>query len=162
MATIVTKLFNIVEPTTAYFGQKDAAQCVLIQRIVEDLDMDVTIQIQETIREPDGLAKSSRNVYLSPEERAAAPVVYRSLCAARDLFDKLSADSSIDSEVLMETVENILQEEPLVQKIQYVSVDSRATMRSLERVEKTEGAIVSLACRVGNVRLIDNVVLKPH
>ena len=73
VATIVTKLFNTIQPTNAYFGQKDAAQCVLIQRIVEDLDMDVNVNIIDTVREQDGLAMSSRNVYLTPEERKAAP-----------------------------------------------------------------------------------------
>ena len=83
VATIVTKLFNIVNPTNAYFGQKDAAQCCLIRRIVHDLDMDVNIVVMDTVREPDGLAMSSRNAYLTVEERKAAPVVFRSLVTAR-------------------------------------------------------------------------------
>jgi len=162
VATIVTKLFNIVEPTTAYFGQKDAAQCVLIRRIVEDLDMGIDIQVQDTIREADGLAMSSRNAYLTAEERSAAPVVYRSLRSAQELFEKLNDNESISSAQLKETVESVLQKEPLVSEIQYVSVDSRATMQPLNEVEKsaTGGAIISLACKVGTVRLIDNVVLR--
>ena len=83
VATIVTKLFNIVQPTNAYFGQKDAVQCVLIKRIVDDLNMDVNVQIMDTIRESDGLAMSSRNAYLLANEREKAPIIYKSLFAAR-------------------------------------------------------------------------------
>lgn len=162
VATVVTKLFNIVQPTTAYFGQKDAAQCVLIRRMVADLDMGIDIQVQDTIREADGLAMSSRNAYLTAEERTAAPVVYRSLRSAQELFDKLKDNESISSTQLKENVESILQNEPLVSEIQYVSVDSRETMRPVNVVEmsKDGGAIISLACKIGTVRLIDNVVLK--
>jgi pantoate--beta-alanine ligase len=160
VATVVTKLFNIVQPTTAYFGQKDAAQCVMIHRIVQDLDMGIKIKIQETVRESDGLAMSSRNAYLTADERAVAPVVYRSLCAARDLFQNLEAKESIPSAQLKQVVESTLRSEPLVSEIQYVSVDGRDTMRPLEQVDKMDGAIISLACKLGKVRLIDNIVLR--
>lgn len=159
VATIVTKLFNIVQPGTAYFGQKDAAQCVLIRRIVEDLDMDVVVQVEPTVRESDGLAMSSRNAYLSETERAAAPVVYRSLGMARKLFDTLGTTDTIPSATLRQAVEAVLRDEMLVSEIQYVSVDSKANMRPLETVSRAEGAIVSLACKVGSVRLIDNIEL---
>ena len=159
----MTKLFNIVRPTHAYFGQKDAAQCVLIQRIVDDLNMDVNIVVKDTIREDDGLAMSSRNAYLSADERRAAPVVYRSLCAARDLYQghyhQSAEASSISATALQEAVRSVLSAEPLVSEIQYVSVDSKGTMRQCENVSKQEGAIVSVACKVGSVRLIDNIVL---
>lgn len=154
----MTKLFHIVEPTTAYFGQKDACQCVLIRRLVEDLDMGIDIQVQDTVREADGLAMSSRNAYLTTEERAAAPVVYRSLTAARDLYEQSA--QSMPASRLRETVESALRQEPLVSQLHYVAVDSRETMRPLETVEKGSGAIISLACKVGTVRLIDNIVLK--
>ena len=159
VATIVTKLFHVVQPTNAYFGQKDAAQCVLIRRVVEDLNMDIEIHVQPTVRELDGLAMSSRNAYLTPAERRAAPVVYGSLCVARTLIEELPVGESIKSQQLQLTVENILRSEPLVSEIQYISVDSRNTMRPLERVFRKEGAIVSLACKVGSVRLIDNILL---
>ena len=159
VATIVTKLLNIVQPTTAYFGQKDAAQCVLIRRLVEDLDMDVHVVVKDTIREPDGLAMSSRNAYLSPAERLAAPTVYCSLCAARDQFQQLQPGESITSATLKGSVESVLRSEPLVSEIQYVSVDSKATMRPLTEVSQGEGAIISLAVKIGSVRLIDNIVL---
>lgn len=156
VATIVTKLFHIVQPTRAYFGQKDAAQCVLIRRIVEDLNMDVDVRVMETIREADGLAKSSRNAYLTTTERRAAPVVYRSLMAAKELFDK---NPNVSSANLVATTRNILQSEPLVSEIQYISVDSKATMKPITQPTKEEGAVISVACKVGSVRLIDNILL---
>lgn len=159
VATIVTKLFNIVQPTNAYFGQKDAAQCCLIKRIVEDLDMPVNVNIIPTVRESDGLAMSSRNAYLSPAERQAAPVVYRSLCAAKDLFAQLREDESIPASQLLDAVQSTLHGEPLVNEVQYVAIDNKATMQPLEQVHRAEGAIISLACKVGAVRLIDNIVL---
>jgi len=159
VATVVTKLFNIVQPTNAYFGQKDAAQCVLIRRIVEDLDMDVNIIVKDTIRETDGLAMSSRNAYLTATERQAAPIVYQSLCAARREFEQLRDGQVVDSSVLIQAVEAVLRREKLVSEIQYVSVDDKATMRPMTQVSRQEGAVVSLACKIGSVRLIDNIVL---
>lgn len=155
VATIVTKLFNIVQPTNAYFGQKDAAQCCLIRRIVEDLDMDLNVIIKDTIREKDGLAMSSRNAYLKPDERKAAPIIYQALRTARE---KYLANPGVSATELAETVESILRTEPLVNEIQYVSVDNKATMKSICHVGE-EGGVISLACRVGSVRLIDNIVL---
>jgi pantoate--beta-alanine ligase len=155
VATIVTKLFNIVQPTNAYFGQKDAAQCVLIRRIVDDLNMDINVIIGDTVREDDGLAKSSRNAYLSDSERRAAPVVYRSLMAAKELFDR---DPSVSGSDLVLTTQGVLKSEPLVSEIQYISVDSKETMQPTSRPTK-DGTIVSLACKIGSVRLIDNVAL---
>ena len=155
VATIVTKLFNIIQPTNAYFGQKDAAQCCLIRRIVEDLDMDVNVVVMDTIRENDGLAMSSRNAYLSEEERKAAPIIFRSLCTAKALHDR---EPDIPSAELVKAVEQTLESEPLVSETQYITIDSKATMRPVERVGK-EGAILSLACKVGSVRLIDSIIL---
>jgi pantoate--beta-alanine ligase len=160
VATIVTKLFNIVRPTNAYFGQKDAAQCVLIRRVVADLDMDVTVVVKDTVREADGLAMSSRNAYLTEEERKAAPVLYRSLTAAYKDFLLAAADSpTIASSRIKEVVQTELAAEPLVSEIQYVSVDSKANMQSIPQIHVGEGAIVSIACKIGEVRLIDNIVL---
>lgn len=155
VATIVTKLFNIVQPTNAYFGQKDAAQCCLIRRIVEDLDMDLNVIVKDTIREDDGLAMSSRNAYLKPEERKAAPIIYQALRTAREQY---LADPGVSATALRETVQSILQTEPLVSEIQYISVDNKATMKTISRVGE-EGGVISLACKVGSVRLIDNIVL---
>jgi pantoate--beta-alanine ligase len=156
VATIVTKLFNIVQPSHAYFGQKDAAQCVLIQRMVEDLNMDINVVVMNTIRESDGLAKSSRNAYLTPAERQAATVVYRSLMAAKEVFDK---SPSVSSAELVATTRRLLQTEPLVSDIQYISIDSKANMKPILQPTKEDGAVISLACKVGSVRLIDNILL---
>eukprot|EP00586_Coscinodiscus_wailesii_P023738 CAMPEP_0172499192 /NCGR_PEP_ID=MMETSP1066-20121228/123691_1 /TAXON_ID=671091 /ORGANISM="Coscinodiscus wailesii, Strain CCMP2513" /LENGTH=264 /DNA_ID=CAMNT_0013272803 /DNA_START=175 /DNA_END=969 /DNA_ORIENTATION=+ len=164
VATIVTKLLNIVQPTTAYFGQKDAAQCVLIRRIVEDLNIPVNIEVLDTIRETDGLAMSSRNLRLTEEERRAVPVIYKSLRAANDQFSKvmlLSSDTTdpvISSTELISMVYEILRSEPLIAEVHYVSVDDKETMQPITKVNHN-GAILSLACQVGSVRLIDNIVL---
>jgi pantoate--beta-alanine ligase len=153
VATVVAKLFNIIQPTNAYFGQKDAAQCCLIRRMVEDLNMDLNVITMETIRESDGLAMSSRNAYLTVDERKAAPIVYRSLCAVRDLYSR--SEHSVSSVELRDTLEQVLRSEPLVQ---YFSVENNATMQPIEQVSQ-EGAIISLACKLGSVRLIDNIIL---
>lgn len=159
VATIVTKLFHIVQPTRAYFGQKDAAQCVLIQRLVSDLDMDVTVEVMPTVREEDGLAMSSRNAYLSTEEREAAVVLFKSLSAAKELYEgSFAGNLPMDSSILVETVMNVLESEPLVKKVEYVSVDCKETMEPMKDIGP-EGAIISLAVKIGNVRLIDNFIL---
>jgi len=159
VATIVTKLLNIVQPSRAYFGQKDAAQCVLIKRVVEDLNMDVDIVIGETVREADGLALSSRNAYLKEEERKAAPIIHRSMQKANELFQSyVSEDITVSVSQIQGVVENSLRSEPLVGEIQYISVDSRDTMLPLEEID-SKGAVLSVAVKVGAVRLIDNIIL---
>ena len=157
VATIVTKLFNIVQPTNAYFGQKDAAQCVLIRRMVEDLDMNVNVQVMGTVRESDGLAMSSRNAYLTPAERQAAPILYKSLEAAKDYYN--TNNRHVSASDISQTVTSILQSEDLVSDIQYVSIDNKATMQPISDHVDEEGAVISIACKVGSVRLIDNIIL---
>ena len=149
-----------------YLGQKDAAQCVMIRRIVNDLNLNVNIDVVSTVRESDGLALSSRNAYLTPREREAAPILYKSLSAAQNIFDtyknkevKSLENESMRSALLYDVVESVLRNETLVSDIHYISIDNRETMRSLDNIILSEGAIVSIACQVGNVRLIDNVVL---
>ena len=161
MATIVTKLFNLVQPTNAYFGQKDAAQCVLIRRIVDDLDMDVNVKVMDTVREKDGLAMSSRNAYLTEDERKKAPILYKALCAARELFESRYARGmdELDAIDLREVVEEVLKLEPLIKQVQYIAVDDLEQMQPLDKVGSS-GCIISLACIVGSVRLIDNIVLR--
>lgn len=160
VATVVTKLFNIVRPTNAYFGQKDAVQCILIRRIVDDLDMDVNVRIMDTVREKDGLAMSSRNAYLTLEERDKAPIVYKALCAAREVFESRFARGmeEVDADALQEIVEDALQSEPLITEVQYVAIDDLETMQPLAKVG-SGGCVISLACILGSVRLIDNIVL---
>ncbi|KAL3784257.1 hypothetical protein ACHAWO_005034 [Cyclotella atomus] len=161
VATIVTKLFNIVQPTNAYFGQKDATQCVLIRRITEDLDMDVNVQIMDTVREQDGLAMSSRNAYLTADEREKAPVLYKALCAAREVYESRLARGlkELEANDLREVVEEVLKTEPLIKEVQYVAIDDLEQMQPLEKVG-SGGCIISLACKLGAVRLIDNIVLQ--
>lgn len=160
MATVVTKLFNIVQPTNAYFGQKDAVQCVVIRRIVQDLDMDVNVHVMDIVREEDGLAMSSRNAYLTAEERERAPILYQSLRAARELFDSRFArgEEDVNADDLREVVNNVLKSEPMITKIEYVAIDDLENMKPMDKVGNG-GCVVSLACKLGSVRLIDNVVL---
>lgn len=173
VATIVTKLFQIVRPDRAYFGQKDVTQCVLMRRLVQDLNMDIEICIVDTVREADGLAMSSRNAYLDARDRRAAPIVYKSLQAAQALYNKTAAATAddgtrarIDPARLRETVVSMLRSEWMVTEIQYVAVDDPETMRPiiimLDELELFRtGAIISVACFIGNVRLIDNILLLP-
>ena len=159
VATVVTKLLNIIQPTNAYFGQKDAAQCVLIKRIVSDLDMNVNINVMDTIREEDGLALSSRNTYLKADERKAAVILYKSLSAAKDLHTQsLNNQFKLAASDIKERVMNVLKSESMVSEIQYVAVDSKENMEPLDEVG-ADGAVVSIACVVGSVRLIDNCLL---
>lgn len=162
VATVVTKLFNIIQPTNAYFGQKDAAQCVLVRRIADDLDMDVSINVMDILRDPkDGLAMSSRNVYLSEKERSVASIIYQSLCAAKEMYeDEVLGDGEfrLDVAVVKKAVMDVLKSEPMVSEIQYVSIDSKDTMTPLLEIG-SDGAVVSIACKIGTVRLIDNIIL---
>lgn len=161
VATVVTKLFNIVQPTTAFFGQKDVAQCVLVQRLVQDLNMAVRIHVCETMRDADGLAKSSRNAYLNDGERRVAGILYKALSAAKLLCEQQPSQlgASISRLDVIAAAERTLRQEPLVGNIEYVSVASPRHMRELDTVSREEGAVISAAVRLGSVRLIDNVLV---
>ncbi len=152
VTTVVAKLFNLFQPDRAYFGQKDAQQVAVLRRMVADLAFPVDVVVCPIVREADGLALSSRNVYLSPEERRAAPVLNRALCAARADFES----GERDADRLRAVLERTLAEEPLARP-DYVSVADAGTLLEIERV--TGPALVSLAVRFGGTRLIDNVVL---
>lgn len=154
VATVVTKLFNIVQPHCAYFGQKDAQQLVVVRKLVRDLDLPIEIVPVPTVREPDGLAMSSRNVYLSPQERQAARVLFRALSLARDLF----AGGERDAERVRQQMLALIAAEPLA-RIDYVSVADADTLQELDQIDRP--ALVSLAVDIGSTRLIDNVVLSP-
>ncbi len=152
VTTVVAKLFNAVRPDKAYFGQKDAQQAAVIRRMVEDLNFPLEIVVCPIVREPDGLAMSSRNVYLSPEERQAATVLSRSLKAARAAFEKGERNAEALRRIVRETVEV----EPLA-RLQYVSC---AEAETLEEVDTIRGkALLSMAVYFGKTRLIDNLVL---
>ena len=153
VATVVTKLFNIVRPDRAYFGQKDGQQAVVIRRMVADLNMGVTIVVVPTVRKADGLALSSRNVYLTPEQRRAAPTIYRALAHAQGMWE----EGERDGEVLRQEVRYVLQGEPLIDQIDYISVADAATLEEFDTI--TGPALVSAAVRIGKARLIDNMVL---
>jgi pantoate--beta-alanine ligase len=153
VTTVVTKLFNAVTPHKAYFGQKDAQQAIVIQQMVRDLNFPLEIIICPIIREADGLAMSSRNTYLNPDERQAATVLYRALTAAKAAFEEGERDAERLRRILTETI----QSEPLAE-LKYVSVASPSTLAELEQV-KAE-ALFSVAVYVGNTRLIDNFLLQ--
>lgn len=152
VATVVAKLFNIFQPQRAYFGQKDAQQVVVIRRMTRDLNFPVDIAVCPTVREPDGLAMSSRNTYLDAEERKAATVIYRSLLAAQRAF----AEGEQRAEVLREIMVHVLAEEPRARP-EYVSVADPETLVELSGF--VDRALLSLAVRLGKTVLIDNVIV---
>ena len=149
VATVVAILFGLVGAEHAYFGQKDAQQVMVIRQMARDLAIPTSVIACPTIREADGLAMSSRNVHLSPPERAAAPVLRRALLAARDRW----AAGERDAEVLRATIRDTIATEPLA-IIDYVSCADGTTLAELDRVDGT--ALLSLAVRFGTTRLIDN------
>lgn len=152
VATVVTKLFNIIQPHRAYFGQKDAQQVAVIRQLTRDLNLPVEIVVGETLREPDGLAMSSRNVYLSPPDRLAAGVLYRALCAARISFERGERNGN----ALRSEMRRVLANEPRA-RVEYVSAADPITLLELDEV--TSGALLSMAVRIGTTRLIDNLLL---
>lgn len=151
VATVVTKLFNIVQPDLAFFGRKDAQQSILLQQMVRDLNLPVEIVVCSIVREPDGLAMSSRNAYLSSEERRAALVLYRSLSRARE---RLEHGASSGKEIVA-TMRAELAVEPQARE-DYVEVVDAETLEPVERLEGT--ILVALAVRIGKARLIDNLM----
>jgi pantoate--beta-alanine ligase len=151
VATVVAKLFNILQPTRAYFGQKDAQQTVVIRRMAADLNFNLEVIVCPTVREADGLAMSSRNVYLTPEQRAAAPVLYRALSAARDAY--LSGEQNGDA--LRDILRNTIAAEQLA-RIDYVSAADLHTLVEVDRVAGN-AVLFSLAVFFGKTRLIDNI-----
>lgn len=153
VATIVTKLFNLTRPTRAYFGQKDAQQAILLRRLTVDLNFDLDLIICPTVREPHGLAMSSRNAYLTAEERQRAGVLYRALSAAAEAYER----GERDAESLRRGMAAILAAEPAAQP-EYISI---AHLETLDEIvgEMRVPALASVAARVGKARLIDNVWL---
>jgi len=154
VTTVVAKLLNIVRPQRAYFGQKDAQQALVIRRLIRDLNFDIELVLGPTVREHDGLAMSSRNAYLTPEQRAVAPVLRRCLNRVEILY----SEGERNGETLRQAMKEILQAEPLALP-DYVSVADLDTLQELEQIDGR--ALVSLAVRFGATRLIDNTVLPP-
>jgi pantoate--beta-alanine ligase len=153
VATVVAKLFNVFLPDRAYFGQKDAQQAVVIRQMARDLNFPIELIICPTVREADGLAMSSRNVYLTPEQRAAAPVLYRALSTARDMWE----NGERDGEQLRHAMRRVLEAEPLAYP-EYVSAADPLTLDELGTASR--GVLLSMAVRIGKARLIDNLLLE--
>ncbi len=153
VATVVAKLFNAVQPDRAYFGQKDAQQAAVIRRMVRDLNFPLEVVVRPTVREPDGLAMSSRNTYLNPAERRAATVLYRALSAAQEAYRAGERDPQALRGIMAETV---AAEE--LARMQYVSCADPQTLVELD--DPLRGpALLSMAVYVGKTRLIDNMIL---
>jgi pantoate--beta-alanine ligase len=152
VATVVAKLFNIIQPNRAYFGQKDAQQTIVVKKMVADLNMNLEIVTMPTVREPDGLAISTRNAYLNAEERQAATVLYKALTLAQELWSQ----GERDAERIRQEMRTLIQKEPLA-TIGYVSIAEPEGLEELDRV--TPPALVSMAVKIGRTRLIDNVVV---
>ena len=153
VTTVVAKLFNIIKPHRAYFGQKDFQQTVVIKKMVKDLGMDVEIVVLPTIREKDGLATSSRNIYLKKDERKAAPVLYKSLKLAEELIKK----GERDSKKIIRKMKELLKKEKLI-KLEYIAIVDPKTLKEVKKIKR--GTNVSLAARIGKARLIDNITVK--
>ena len=152
VTTVVAKLFNIVKPDKAYFGQKDAQQFAVIRKMVSDLNMSLEIVPVPTVREPDGLAMSSRNVRLDPGERKAAVVLWQALSLARGQWENGQRDAS----QLRDAMSALIQKEPLA-AIDYISISDPQTLAELDMINRT--ALVSMAVKIGKTRLIDNILL---
>ena len=153
VATVVTILLNVVRPNFAFFGQKDAQQSIIIKQMVRDLALDTEVVVLPIVREESGLAMSSRNAYLNPEEREAATVLHRALTQARSAYDEGERNAAR----LIELVREPIEAQPLA-RIDYVSINDAVTLGKLEKIDEGP-ALLSLAVFVGKTRLIDNVVL---
>jgi pantoate--beta-alanine ligase len=152
VTTVVAKLFNITEPEVAFFGQKDAAQAIIIRRMVRDLNLDVQIVVAPIVRERDGLAISSRNFYLNPQQRKSATVLYRALSRIQTVADQ----GEHDSDKLIATGKQVIAEEPEV-RLDYLEIVDPENLEAVDDIRP--GALVAMAAYVGRTRLIDNVLL---
>lgn len=153
VATVVTKLFNIVGPEIAWFGQKDFQQCAVVKQLVTDLNLGIRLIVRPTVREHDGLALSSRNVFLSAEERRIAPMLYQALLAGREAIEK----GATNPEAVQATMRKVLSGQPAI-GIDYLAICDPDTLEPLRRIGRQ--AVILGAIRLGSVRLIDNVLVK--
>ena len=152
VATVVLKLFNIVRPHVAVFGEKDYQQLCVIRRMVKDLNLDIEIVGHPTVRETDGLAMSSRNQYLSPDERKRAALIYKFLLEAKNLFEH----GERRAQRLIATVQNGLARDPRI-SVEYVSIRDLDTLKPLDTLDRP--SVMALAVHIGKTRLIDNIFL---
>jgi pantoate--beta-alanine ligase len=155
VTTIVSKLFHIIEPDTAFFGQKDAAQVAIIRRMVRDLNMPVEIEVGAIVREPDGLALSSRNTYLPTEERKSALVLHRSLLRAQELFE----NGERDSLKLIAAGKEEFAKEPSA-RLDYLEIADPDSLESVTTISNR--ALIAVAGLIGSTRLIDNIIVDPR
>lgn len=153
VATVLMILCNIVRPKFVFMGQKDAQQTVVVKKVVRDLHLPVEVVVCPTVRDTDGLALSSRNQYLAPAERQAAPVLYRSLCKAQELL----AGGERSAKRMIRAIEKEIQREPLA-KIDYIAITETERLEPIDDLSH-RSALVSLAVRFGTTRLIDNIIL---
>jgi pantoate--beta-alanine ligase len=151
--TVVAKLFNIVQPTRAYFGQKDAQQVAVIKKMVADLNMNLELVSCPTLRETDGLAMSSRNIYLNPEQRRAATVLFKTLTMARELWEQGEKEAG----TIRRRMTELIEEEKLA-VINYISIAQPETLKEMHHIKTP--ALISLAVKFGKTRLIDNIILE--
>lgn len=156
VATVLTVLFNTVRPDFAFFGQKDAQQTLVVRRLVRDLAFDTEVVVLPTVREQSGLALSSRNAYLTEEQRAAAGVLYKALSQAKEVYMEGERNPKRMAEVVRAQVEA----EPLA-RLEYVGVVDAETMEKFDRIPEDRSVLIALAARVGKTRLIDNLVIQP-
>jgi len=152
VATVVAKLFNIVKPHVAVFGEKDYQQLLVIKRMVEDLNFDIQIIPGALVRENGGIAMSSRNTYLTPEERKRALILYRSLLKGKDLFESGERKSSALLESVKESIGSVDEV-----TLQYVEIRNAETLEKIKNIDKP--AVIAVAAKVGSVRLIDNILI---
>ena len=153
VTTVVAKLFNIVRPDMAYFGQKDAQQAVIIKKMVKDLNMDIDVKVLGIVREKDGLAMSSRNVYLSPDERKDAAILYKSLTKAESLIKAGERETKKITKMMEETI----QKTPTA-KIDYISIVDTGNLKDVNVISGE--ILIALAVFIGKTRLIDNIIVK--
>lgn len=155
VATVVAKLLNLASPTRAYFGQKDFQQTVVIRRMVKDLNMNIEIVVCPTLREEDGLAMSSRNQYLNPEERSAATVLHRALTRTAEMLQ----EGSLSPAGLKELLVAELRKEVLLAAIDYASLYHSETLEELQDLSQVKEVLIAVAVRIGRTRLIDNLMV---
>jgi pantoate--beta-alanine ligase len=156
VATVLTVLFNAVRPDFAFFGQKDAQQTLVVRRLVRDLAFDIEVVVLPTVREQTGLARSSRNAYLTEEQHSAAGVLYRALSQAKEVY----MEGERNPKRMAEVVRTQVEAEPLTH-LEYVGVVDAETMEKFDRIPEDRPVLIALAARVGRTRLIDNVVIQP-
>jgi len=153
VATVVTKLFGVVRPDVVWFGQKDFQQCAVVRQLVKDLNFNIRLIVRPTVRERDGLAMSSRNVFLSTEERRLAPMLYQALLAAQRAIETGVADPK----TVQAMMRNVLEAQPAI-RIDYLAICDPDTLEPLDRIDRQ--AVILGAIRLGSVRLIDNVLTR--